>query len=98
MFACFAPCVSRVKLVLSASLPDHCIATMTISLRHLFIRTVLLVLALLNCALAIGDKKFLKGFILGLLFAAQKKDTTVHQPVMMPYVHHDSEPGHCDHR
>ena len=68
-------------------------------LRHLLLRALFLVIVLLNTAFAIGDKKFLKGFILGLLFAAQKKDgggggggggTTHH--VMMPYV---PQPSAC---
>lgn len=61
-------------------------------LRHLLLRAILLVVVLFNCALAIGDKKFLKGFILGLLFAAQKKDGGGGGggghggPIMVPYV------------
>lgn len=39
--------------------------------RHLFV-TFFFVLLLANSMLAMGDKKFLKGFILGMIFSGQK--------------------------
>lgn len=52
--------------------------------RHLLVGLIMLLIAMLNVALAMGDKKFLKGLILGLMLMQNKKDNIHVSPMYVP--------------